>query len=185
MLQEGSSDFPKVSAVVSSTPIGESQALGMLSQFLSTEQQKLQHHPQLEATNHWEDLYLVAHTLTANDQEKSKLLGLKSVASVTSGEVAESPAAVKREAQTVDSDSSSHSEASVESPAEQEGAPTLKDENKLTKEERKAKKAAKKAEREAKRKRKESRKTEKVERREMKKQKRERKSQGGVKNEAN
>jgi len=66
---------PKVEGVVSSEPISQSGAFGMLSRFLRTEQQK--HDPVSIHQSHWEDLYRVAETLAESQHEQETLRELR------------------------------------------------------------------------------------------------------------
>jgi outer membrane biosynthesis protein TonB len=172
MYQEGSNELPKVSAIVSSKPVNEAQALAMLSDFLASEQQKLKRHPHLESSNHWEDIFLVSQTLASSKKERAKLAKLRDLRGIATqhsigvGEV--TPTVEFEQADVVVDKSVSHGEPT--SP-ETKPSPEIKEEPKSV--EKSERKAAKKAEKDAKKKRKEDKK----ERKETKKQKRE--SKGG------
>jgi hypothetical protein len=149
MYQESSSEFPKVSAVVSSEPVNASQSLAMLIEFLTAEQHKL------ESSNHWEDIFLVSETLAHTEKERAMLRDLRGIANANEEEA---PTDGFEQADRV---------------VKAEPSSPLDDEQLLEKEELKTlekaeRKAAKVAEKDEKKKRKEAKK----ERKESKKQKR-------------
>lgn len=151
MYQESSSEFPKVSRMVSSEPVNASQSLAMLLDFLTAEQQKL------EPSNYWDDLFLVSETLARTEEERAKLRDLRGIASQnSSGKVAptddfeQADREVKEEPSSLPDEKQSLEKVELKA---------------LEKSERKAAKAVKKDE---KKKRKEAKK----ERKETKKQKR-------------
>jgi hypothetical protein len=151
MYQEGSNEFPKVSAVVSSEPVTESQSLAMLIDFLATEQQKL------ESSNHWEDLFLVSETLARTDKERAKLQDLRGVATLHSSVEVGPTDDFEQADRKVKGEPSS--------PPDEKQSSEKEEQKSLDKAERKA---AKTAEKDEKKKRKEAKK----ERKETKKQKR-------------
>jgi hypothetical protein len=162
MFQEGSNEFPKVSAVVSSEPVSASKSLAMLIDFLAAEQQKLGRHPQLESSNHWEDIFLVSETLAHSEKERAKLQDLRGIATLnSSGDVP--PTDDLEQAERVVKTPLPHGKPT--SPPEGKNSPEKEEQRSLGKAERKA---AKSAEKDEKKKRKEAKK----ERKETKKQKR-------------
>jgi hypothetical protein len=151
--------IPKVTAVVSSEPVSASQSLAMLIDFLAAEQQKLGRHPQLESSNHWEDIFLVSETLAHTEKERAKLRDLRGIAIQNSGgEVATTDDF--EQADTVVNTSLPQGEPT---PPPEGKQPSIKQEQKsVEKAERKAAKTAEKDEKkrlkEAKKERKESKK---------------------------
>lgn len=177
-------EFPKVSSVTASKGINDAEALGMLFKFLAAEQHTMRDHPQLEATNHWGDIYNVCHSLATTNDDRTKLSELKSAGSIKVEEeeyvvavaaAAASPAAVKVEpAPQLDQTATTQPDIKVKSEVKSEAI--------TPKEEKKAKKADKKVAKEVKRKLKEERRAVKEEKREAKKQKKEkRKSESSAK----
>jgi hypothetical protein len=149
-----SGEFPKVSAIVSSEPVSESQSLAMLIEFLTAEQRKP------ESSNHWEDIFLVSETLAKTEKEKKKLRDLRGLATLKSVE----EVAPINEGRVVKGEPSSPQDKKLS--VEKEELKTLE------KAERKAAKAAEKDEKKAEKDEKKKRKEAKKERKENKKQKR-------------
>jgi uncharacterized membrane protein len=155
-MQQNAADLPKVTVVSSSVPIDHSQALHILSQFLQSENVKLQEDAQIE--NHWDDLVEIAESLAATEDETAKVNEIRISGKSSRAEQGEdddgvhSAQEVTREAKLspVPTQASAGMEGKARKKAEKEAKKAAKKEKKLAK---KLKKEVKKAKKEKKRKR--------------------------------